>query len=478
MLTLLSGSIVSGMDFNGNLGNVVQGTQVTKTGIYINSEQDVLIKDCDVCNFIARGIDIKGSTRVSVRDCLLNNFGKEAVRAENSPRTRVIGCKISHATGDGIALINSPQSLIALNAVGSCGLIGYGINASDSDNTLINGNNIQQCAFGLLVAFSSQRSLQSCGMAITGNVIIRNYVSGVKFVLAPGFDLSSNTISSNGQAAGTAAAGDIVVTIEPGIALSTGAGGTGYVLGDVLTLVGGTGTPARAVVTRVLPGGNIASDGIHPVTLGDYSVFPSAVATVSGGSGTGAQLVYSGSRIVTPGTGYVVGEVLRATNNTFNNPARIAITAIDGVGGVTGYEVLDGGGYYQGPSHPWDNFLWTSESLSDNQGLGSGLVVQPASGDRYRQQFLGLQVYGVETLGSFLGGTINGNVITKNNGIGLIIAGSNAPYDGRATYLAFYGNSLVNNIDAVKGLTIGNTPDDNHGIALGTSVIYPPPPGP
>src|SRR4030095_7040310 len=66
MLTLLSGSIVSGMDFNGNLGNVVQGTQVTKTGIYINSEQDVLIKDCDICNFIARGIDKIG--RASCRE--------------------------------------------------------------------------------------------------------------------------------------------------------------------------------------------------------------------------------------------------------------------------------------------------------------------------------------------------------------------------------------------------------------------------
>lgn len=66
------------------------------------------------------------------------------------------------------------------------------------------------------------------------------------------------------------------------------AGGTGYVLGDVLTIPGGNGVPAQLTVTGVDGGGAVT---VVAVTFaGNYSDFPvtSAVAA-TGGNGSGAK---------------------------------------------------------------------------------------------------------------------------------------------------------------------------------------------
>lgn len=82
--------------------------------------------------------------------------------------------------------------------------------------------------------------------------------------------------------------------------------GTGYKVGQVLTLVGGTFTiPAQAIVTQVGGGGAIVSGEFFQ--FGQYSVVPTGSVALSGGTGTGAAALVNwgvGATVTTPGTGW------------------------------------------------------------------------------------------------------------------------------------------------------------------------------
>lgn len=62
-------------------------------------------------------------------------------------------------------------------------------------------------------------------------------------------------------------------------------GATTYVVGNVLTVVGGTGTATTLTVTAVSAG---AVTGVAVTTAGAYSVLPTNPVAVTGGGGTGA----------------------------------------------------------------------------------------------------------------------------------------------------------------------------------------------
>lgn len=68
-------------------------------------------------------------------------------------------------------------------------------------------------------------------------------------------------------------------------AAAINAGGTGYSVGDVLTIAGGTGTAAKLYVLAV-SGGAVTSVALN--TAGDYSAAPSNPVSVTGGTGSGA----------------------------------------------------------------------------------------------------------------------------------------------------------------------------------------------
>lgn len=76
-------------------------------------------------------------------------------------------------------------------------------------------------------------------------------------------------------------------------------GSGGYLVNDVLTMTGHTGTPATFTV-RTVDGGAVTSVAL--TTDGDMSAIPSNPVTTSGGTGTGATLdiVYT-SNIIIPG---------------------------------------------------------------------------------------------------------------------------------------------------------------------------------
>lgn len=146
------------------------------------------------------------------------------------------------------------------------------------------------------------------------------------------------------------------------------AGGSGYVVGEILTLSGGTSTTAATLEVAEVSSGAVTA--VHVVHAGAYSVQPSdAVSTTSDGSGTGCTLnvtwqdaswsvnrYASQYHVVAPGTigaagsGYLVSDVLTiddsgAGSTTEVTAATITVTSIDGSGGVTGYTITTNGEY-------------------------------------------------------------------------------------------------------------------------------------
>jgi hypothetical protein len=71
-------------------------------------------------------------------------------------------------------------------------------------------------------------------------------------------------------------------------AATIGAGGTGYVVGDIVTLVGGTADTVATFRVDTAPGGVVSA--VSPIQRGDYDVLPTMPAATTGGTGAGLTL--------------------------------------------------------------------------------------------------------------------------------------------------------------------------------------------
>jgi hypothetical protein len=150
---------------------------------------------------------------------------------------------------------------------------------------------------------------------------------------------------------------------------------------------------------------------------------------------------------------------------------------------VTGYQILDGGGYF--------GLLPTSlplvaDAFSGHDGIlsvstpdapppGANFVLLPSWGLRYSVNMNGRISFGISTVGPVNGGVIGGNIIeTVRTGAGLLFRDDVSPYAGRASWLCVTGNSIMNNLYALKGAT-GYTLDDtlDPNSILSPNIIYP-----
>lgn len=124
------------------------------------------------------------------------------------------------------------------------------------------------------------------------------------------------TFPAIGLVGGTGGTGaSALVTSLKAVSAVPAVNGAGYTLGDTLTLVGGTGTPAQFTVTGVLAGGvtAVVPLGIAP---GVYTVIPANPAATTGGTGVGCTLTVQygvGTVSVTPGQGYVTAPTTNIT---------------------------------------------------------------------------------------------------------------------------------------------------------------------
>lgn len=100
------------------------------------------------------------------------------------------------------------------------------------------------------------------------------------------------------------------------------AGGTGYVVGDILTLVGGTSSVVATVTVTGVTGGIV--DSVSPLVAGVYTAVPVDPVATSGGTGTSCTLT-----VTWDSETYVVNDLLFAKN--FDDDANNGLHLVTGV---------------------------------------------------------------------------------------------------------------------------------------------------
>jgi Right handed beta helix region len=318
----------------------------------------------------------------------------------------------------------------------------------NTDRLTIEGNIISRCRGAIELGYDLRDWAQE--ILITGNLISGNYNGGLSFY-ANGVVLTGNQISKNGHGG----INGVTSTIEPGIKIDPSYPGSSYVAEDILTLSGGTGTPAKVMVVSVFTGGTLyeapgTDSALWPIDMGSYTSFPPNPVVVSGGHGSGARAIYTNSKIGAAGSGYAVGDVLRATNPGYTQVVRVVVTAVSS-GAVTGYDILNGGGY--------SGALPSSLAFANDWGSGTGFTLIPAWGKRYSRNYA--WTFGVEVVGPLVTGIISGNTISSNNEAPGILFYDQPPlFTGRAQQFVITSNILRDNAYSIKGKTGAGAFDD------------------
>ncbi len=149
---------------------------------------------------------------------------------------------------------------------------------------------------------------------------------------------------------------------QEGMSATVAAGGTGYAVGDVLTVSGGTAVVAAQFKVTAISGGAVTT--VILWSRGNYTVPPSNPAATTGGAGTGCTLnvTFRGVQTTTSqgassatigagGTGYTVGDLLTVSGGTFTTAAVFKVSTVSG-GAVTAVTLDTKGDYTATPSNP------------------------------------------------------------------------------------------------------------------------------
>jgi len=149
------------------------------------------------------------------------------------------------------------------------------------------------------------------------------------------YSIEPATLTGNALVGGTGTGATVDLIMDSWVVATPNAGGTGYVVGEILTLVGGT-VESTAGTFEVLTEAAGVVLTVKPVNIGDYSELPtSPVATTASASGTGATLDLVRSGWLIRNTDYVDDQTdtefwAEGINNSGANPFIGARTGIDG----------------------------------------------------------------------------------------------------------------------------------------------------
>jgi hypothetical protein len=260
-------------------------------------------------------------------------------------------------------------------------------------NASVNYHQVAGSVAGQAPIYSVNGSDTNISMAFqpkgTGAIDLAAGSSGVN--ISNGGTVTALTTTNNGSSyttvpsvvipAPTTAGGvQATATVRVSLALSIASGGTGYTIGDVLTIVGGTtptSFPAQATVTTV-SGGVIT--GISTSASGDYSVMPSTPANVTGGTGSSATFNLSGFirnntfTITAAGSGYIEQPTVTFSGGGGSGAAAYATvggtTTLKGLGTTMDFATSSGTGLR----------VQDSGTLSTNYLLARGSTTSPAFG--------------------------------------------------------------------------------------------------
>lgn len=190
------------------------------------------------------------------------------------------------------------------------------------------------------------------GTGVGGEGVASVAVSGTNndYEVVPSLAVGAPNIAGGTQATAEAVMGVSVAAIN--------AGGTLYTVGDVLTLVGGTGTAATITVSTVDAPETGVITGVTITTAGDYTAIPTDPVSVTGGTGSDAtfDLTYkiNSVTVTEDGAGYTSAPSVTPTptgNATLTaalttgtqNAINVSAWVVDGSSAVAGDIVVQKG---------------------------------------------------------------------------------------------------------------------------------------
>jgi hypothetical protein len=245
-----------------------------------------------------------------------------------------------------------------------------------------------------LAAGSSGVNISNGG---TVTAITRTAV-GVNYTTNPTVAISAPTTAGGVQATATVPIGVASFTVSNG--------GTGYAVGNVLTMVGGTFTVAGTCTVSAVSSGVITA--VTATSTGTYTAAPTNPASVTGGAGTGATFtlnfgILSTFTITNAGSGYIEQPTI-----TFSGGGGSGAAAYATVGSATIFRSLAGNGS-------------SAQSLSFHSSSGESLRVTTSTTGGTSANF-------IQTAG---GATGNGPRVTaegsdSNIFLGLVTKGTGA----------------------------------------------------
>jgi len=221
----------------------------------------------------------------------------------------------------------------------------------------------------------NKKNFRATGMGVSfynGTAVVTGYVvkqSGTnKFVVTDGVNTMKVRLAQTTAFATSLASHPTFCTI-PLETLSVGKGasftphykvqsgtvvnstGTGWNVGDTLSLPSGAGTLTVATVGTGGNAGKIATVTVG--TAGDYTAFPPRPATCTRAAGTGgtftAHYGVDSVSVAAKGSAYAIGNVLALTGTTSGT---VTVDTVDGAGGVLTYHVTAAGDVTALPANP------------------------------------------------------------------------------------------------------------------------------
>ena len=386
MVTLNSnGSCVRNLGFIGPLKNSVQPLL---SSTFIQTGAGTSLSNLVIDNVIAKeaswvGLSLTGSVNAVVQNCDLS-CGAMAVYGAGV-KNIIVKNNVIHNLGQSAGALQGDGILVDGNIVRNAGPVGGGFLIPAGSKNIVISNNIASDQAGGIGELQTSVSPLNPNLefgsdcVVTGNVAFRIFAIGLD-TFRDGCVINGNSFIDCGIGAQVNA-----LTCQPGIVPDLGNPGSGYLDGDILTLSGGGGIPAKFVLNQAQSGGlcNPATPATnsltYPIDLGNYSPFPVNPVLVTGGHGSGGRVIYTNLKIASGGTGYSPGDILRSNNGTYQMPVIVRVTSVSS-GVVTGIDVLNGGSFTGTPPT-----LLTF--IVDVGSTGTGFTATPCWGKRYSQTY-------------------------------------------------------------------------------------------
>lgn len=295
--------------------------------LLLYQSNDCDVEDVRVTNAEVIGIGLSACKRARLSKCDVDGSGWQNITTLGNKAGGCEGTVISrcHATNPGYddIQITAVGAVTAENCYLADGPFAGIYVATGARNVTLRNNNITRCYSGIDISWGAVGGPGGGPDRSEGNVIVGNHVTACENI---GIGTGSNgTVIMNNSISDIGLGAHATYTLL-GQHTAIVSGGEGYMVGDILTFVGGQFVkPAQVQVTAVGARGTVSSITLPSRTtayyLGVYTAPPADPISVKGGNGTGATFstTWNARALKYAGIAVVDAANVAITNNTSGN---------------------------------------------------------------------------------------------------------------------------------------------------------------